>query len=106
MKGRASTDAPNRPAQSVTGTDLRHVVRWSSLGPYTSPFWVRSPLHLLTAAFGSAPRRREPSVREDLTRTIVDRSRSWRAAWAGNRPGPEPRDKGRPIDSLAIVSSR
>ena len=41
------------PAQSVTGTGLRHVVRWSSLGPYTSPYWVRSPLHLLTAAFGT-----------------------------------------------------
>ena len=34
---------------------------------------------------GSAPRRREPSVREGLTRIIVDRSGSWRAAWSGNR---------------------
>jgi hypothetical protein len=33
---------------------------------------------------GSAPRRRESSVREDLTRIVVDRSGSWRAAWPGN----------------------
>jgi O-methyltransferase domain/Dimerisation domain len=37
------------------------------------------------SGFGSAPRRREPSVREGLTRIIVDRSGSWRAAWSGNR---------------------
>src|SRR6476620_1460717 len=36
---------------------------------------------------GSAPQRREPSVREDLTRIIVDRSGSWRAARSGNWPG-------------------
>ena len=40
-----------------------------------------------TSVLGSAPRRREPSVREDLTRIIVDRSGSWRAARSGNRPG-------------------
>ncbi len=33
---------------------------------------------------GSAPRRREPSVEEDSTRIIVDRSGSWRAARLGN----------------------
>ena len=42
---------------------------------------------LKTAGFGRAPRRREPSVREDLTRIIVDRSGSWRASRLGNWPG-------------------
>src|SRR5262245_53750851 len=40
-----------------------------------------------------APRGREPSVREDLTRIIVDRSGSWQAARRGNWPGRSPATK-------------
>jgi putative SOS response-associated peptidase YedK len=40
-----------------------------------------------------APRGREPSVREALTRTIVDWSRSWQAAGPGNWLGRSPATK-------------
>ena len=45
--------------------------------------YTESLLHPLTSAAGSALRRRESSVEEGSTRIIVDRSGSWRAAWAG-----------------------
>jgi len=41
---------------------------------------------LLLTPIGRAPRGREPSVREDLTQTIVDWSGSWRAMRPGNWP--------------------
>jgi hypothetical protein len=44
-------------------------------------------------AFDRAPRGREPSVREGLTRIIVDWSGSWQAARPGNWLGRSPATK-------------
>jgi hypothetical protein len=44
-------------------------------------------------AIDRAPRGREPSVREGLTRTIVDWSGSWQAARLGNWLGRSPATK-------------
>jgi hypothetical protein len=46
-----------------------------------------------TGAIDRAPRGRELSVREGLTRIIVDWSGSWQAARPGNWPGRSPATK-------------
>ena len=71
-----------RPMENHSGVDRRLVE--NSHQASSMQVAHHAPRH--ESAIGSAPRRREPSVREGLTRIIVDRSGSWRAAWSGNRP--------------------